>query len=162
MLMVLFFCGEERFICDCEFIEEVIPCISVDAIENTPAFLLGVANFGGIPVPIIDWSLFIDHHPSQDAMHTRILLFKMEDEEGKKVHLGVKAERVTQTVDIDPRKFIPSPVIRPKMPFLGPIFQDEKGLVQVVLVTKLFESLSEILFKNIKFSSKTQLGALIK
>lgn len=147
MLMLLFCVGEERYACECDQIVEILPRIPARPVVQAPAYIVGLLTYRGLPIPVVDFSLLISGRQSNAFLSTRIILFRKEGPGGKNTHLGLIAERVTDTIDRDPTEFTETGVKLIDAAFLGGILPDDKGVVHYVVVNRLFESVEKLFDK---------------
>lgn len=129
-LMLLFSVGDELFACDAEPVLEVVPSVKLKEIPKAPSFIAGLLNYGGQPVPVIDFCRLLKERPAAESLHTRIILFD--------AGYGLIAERVTETTNLSPSEFEETGL--QTLPFLGGILSTETESVQLVLLKPLFEA----------------------
>lgn len=95
---LIFRVGERRFAIAAEQIERVLAAVEVTPLPDTPSFLRGVINCGGMLVPVVDLRsrfglpvrrvlpsdrlVFIRSAPSQMQENGRLYAFLVEDVEG--------------------------------------------------------------------------------
>lgn len=144
MLMVLFYVGKDIFACDSEPIVEVVPKVILKKIPHAPEFCAGILNFGGLPVPVVDFSKIIENRPSVDSMHTRIMLFKNPDSENPAPVLGIIAEKVTETTEREASDFLDPGVQVKDLPFLGGVLNIDGKVTQLVLIDELINSMQSM------------------
>lgn len=142
--MLLFYVGKEIFACDSEPIVEVVPKVILKKIPHAPEFCAGLLNFGGIPVPVIDFSQLVENRPSGDSMHTRIMLFKNPDSDNTTPVLGIIAEKVTETTDRETSDFIESGIKIKDLPYLGGVLNIDGKVTQLVLIDELIKSMQSM------------------
>lgn len=148
MLLLLFYIGNDRYVCSGDEIIEIIPRVHLKNIPHTPDYVKGLLNFGGHPIPVIDLRQLIEDKPCQNSMHTRIILFACRDSSNEEHRIGVIAERVTETVEYDLEQFVDPGLQVKDLPFFGKVLSDEHGMVRLILVDELFASIEEHLFSN--------------
>jgi chemotaxis-related protein WspB len=140
MLMLIFYVGSDCYCCSCETMLEIIPKIPLKPIPQAPSYLAGLLNYGGESVPIIDFSMIIAQRPSDNYMHSRIILFKTEQEGQTKI-LGLIAEKIIETRNIDPKLFNEPGIHIQKLSFLNGIYNTEHESIQWVNLKRFFETL---------------------
>lgn len=148
--MLLFYVGKEIFACDSEPIVEIVPKVILKKIPHAPKFFAGLLNFGGIPVPIIDFSELIENRPSGDSMHTRIILFKNPDSENPAPVIGIIAEKVTQTTDQELTSFVESGLKLKELPYLSGVLTIDGKVTQLVLIDELIKRMQSIDWSDCK------------
>jgi chemotaxis-related protein WspB len=149
MLFFLFRMGNDRYALDARQIAEVLPMVNVKAIPQAPAGVVGLIDYRGVPVPLIDLSQLALGRPALRRLGTRIILVDYSDHEGTMHLLGLLAERATEMMRRDPADFVASGIGNDLTPYLGPVATDAHGMVQWVAVDKLLPpSVSDHLFKQ--------------
>lgn len=148
MLMLKLFIGDFTYACDCEPIIEVIPLVNLQNIPSAPDFMVGLVNFGGTPIPIVDFCQLMDKRPAQKKMSSRIILFKNPDVTSTTHLMGLLAENVTQIFEENPADFIESGVKMRDLSFLGGILHKHEESIQLIDISKLFEYVSRCLVKH--------------
>lgn len=142
-LMLLFSVGSSLFACDAEPIIEIVPKVKLSQIPHTPAYFCGLMNYGGHPVPVIDFCQLIAGRSAQNSLHSRIILFT-HPKEGLPPLLGVVAEKITETTLLSLDDFIKSGVKVEFHPYLEGVYSTEKETVQLVDIEKLFDQMKEL------------------
>lgn len=142
-LMLLFSVGSSLFACDAEPILEIVPKVKLSEIPHTPTYFCGLMNYGGHPVPVIDFCQLIAGRYAQNSLHSRIIIFT-HPKEGEPPLMGVIAEKVTETTLLSMDDFIQSGVNIEFHPYLGGVYSTEKETVQLVNIEKLFEQMKEL------------------
>jgi chemotaxis-related protein WspB len=74
MLYMLFSIVGDRYALPAKEIVEAIPVAALKKVPGAPAYLAGLLNYHGQPVPVIDLSAMVMDIPSQQRLSTRILL----------------------------------------------------------------------------------------
>lgn len=139
MLMLLFYCGSECYALDCEPVIEIFPKVKLKPIPGLKnhASLVGLLNYGGKPVPVVDLCLLIEKRPCSDSMHTRLILIDRDQH-----LLALMAEKVTETADLKREQFVESGLQMKELPFLNGVYNaDDKSILYFDLA-KLSKSLA--------------------
>lgn len=144
MLMLLFYVGEERFSCICDPIVEIIPQVPLRKLMHSQPYLMGVLNYTGIPIPIVDFSQLCSARSSHPYLSTRIIIFRRNVEGEPEQTLGLIAERVTDTIDRDPSDFKNSGFALRHGKFIGGVVNDSQGLIYHVLIDELFATVHQV------------------
>lgn len=130
MKQLLFHIGADRYgmrLCD---VRRVLPLAQLKQLPLAPAYVAGVLDFHGQPVPVIDLSLLAGVAPGRDHFDTRILLIDYRAPDGASHPLGLLAERVLGVSDIATAALADSGVRG--APFLGQVAGGADGMVQLV------------------------------
>lgn len=148
MLMLIFSVGEERYACDCDYILEVLPKVQLKGVPHAPDYVAGLLNFGGYPVPVVDLCQLIEGRECSDCMHTRVIMLSFELKEGEPQKLGLIAEKVTETRDLDSEQFRDSGLAIEQINYIDGVLHDKQGMVRLLEVGKLFGAMKEELLKE--------------
>jgi len=149
MLFLLFHIGKDCYALDASQVVEVLPHMEIRAIPQAHRGVAGIFNYRGTLAPVIDLSELVMGQPAAKKLGTRIILINYPDKNGEKRPLGLIAERATETMKRDGKDFAAPGVTNKATPYLGPVVQDERGLIQWVEVDKLLsDSLRDSLFQQ--------------
>ncbi|QEH31894.1 CheW-like domain protein [Aquisphaera giovannonii] len=74
MLLLTFRAAGSRYAVDVSRIVEVVPRVELRALPHAPGFLLGVFDFRGRVVPVVDLGLLLGGPGSSDRLSTRVVL----------------------------------------------------------------------------------------
>ena len=147
MLFLLFQIGGDRYALEARQAVEVLPYLSLKSIPQSPRGVAGIFNYRGHPVPAVDLSALTFGRPSHERLSTRIIVIRYADQSGKSRLLGLIAERATGMVRRDEREFVDAGVHSRTAPYLGPVFMDDKGAIQLLRAQHLLaESVGELYF----------------
>ena len=137
MLLLLFTLGNHRYGIEARQVIEVVPMAELKAIPRAPAYVAGILNFRGSPVPVLDLTQMNQSYPSRVCMSTRIILVSYPAGDGTSHILGLMAERVTETAKKNLDEFMPTGVDTPDAPYLGGVANDAHGLLQLMDINRL-------------------------
>lgn len=144
-LMLLFSAGDELFACDAEPVIEIIPKVKLKEIPFAPKPFAGLLNYGGSPVPIVDFCDMVGQKRAVDSLHTRIILFENPDATTKELKIiGLIAEKVTETTTLSEKAFVNPGLLSNKAPYLSGVISTEGETVQLVLIDVLFNHLAAV------------------
>lgn len=152
--MILFHVRDHCFCCAADFIVEVIPKVPLKHIPKAPTPITGLLNYGGLSVPIIDFSILMLGQPCQNKMHTRIMLLKNPASTGETKVLGLVGEEVIETREMDLTQFGEPGILLPQLPFLDGIYNTDQESIQYVQIDKLFDAFHDIYSINHGFSNE--------
>jgi chemotaxis-related protein WspB len=137
MLFLLLQLDGDRYALDIREIAEVLPLVDCQAIPGAPSGVVGIIDYGGEPVPIIDLSRLLANRPAHRRLSTRIVLIRPgTDSSGPKL-FGVIAERATDTVRRSPGDFRPLQLDGPSAPYLSGVALDAEGPVHLIHAGRL-------------------------
>ncbi len=131
MLMLLFQAGDHLYAIDSAQVIEVIPIIVLRPLNHVPNYIAGVFNYRGALVPVVDLCRLLHQVDCRSRFSTRIIMVQYTASDGTHHQLGLKAERVTETLnrpDLDAKQTTQVS----DAPYLGNLFMDEKGMIQQI------------------------------
>jgi chemotaxis-related protein WspB len=140
MLFILFQLGRDCYALDAAQVVEVLPLVRVKKIPRAPTGVAGVFTYRGAPVPVLDLCELALGRPAQARLSTRLLLVRYPDATGTKRLLGLIAEKATETLRREPGDFVAAGVRSDGAPYLGPVANDPRGLIQWIEVDKLLSA----------------------
>ncbi|MBS7539515.1 chemotaxis protein CheW [Ancylobacter lacus] len=137
MLFLSFRIGADRYVLDAAQVERVLPLLEAKAVPGLPPAVLGLLDYHGRAVPLIDVCLLATGRPTAGMMSSRVILVRYADEAGRTETLALCAEQATGTIERDPADFVATGVEAGTPAYLGPVAADEEGLVQWVRASAL-------------------------
>lgn len=147
-LFLLFRIGDERYALEAVDIAEVLPRLQLKPIAQTPHWVAGVFAHRGVMVPVIDLSALTFGHPAQARTSTRLVLVHYRpDAERSAQLLGLILEQATDTLRCLPAEFKEYGLDNREARYLGPVREDEQGLLQWIRVQDLLsDPVRELLY----------------
>lgn len=174
MFLLTFRVADNLYAADVARVVEVVPRVDLRPLPHAPAFLVGLFEYRGGVVPVVDLGLLLGQVPCRDRLSTRIILVsdsaddhnderRFEEESpddhggrprqgrGRRARrrlLGLIAEHVSDVVPVSPEQVIFPAMSLPQAPYLGAIVQiDHQGMAQLITAEKVLdESLRTALF----------------
>jgi chemotaxis-related protein WspB len=144
-LLLLFSAGDDLYACDAEPIIEVVPLVKLKEIPKSPNYIAGLLNYGGQPIPVINFCELVRGQPAQESLHTRIILFSNPDSKnGELTALGLIAEKVTETTSLNLNEFVDTGMRIQNLPYLGGVLSTQNETVQLMQLDKFFDAMQEI------------------
>jgi chemotaxis-related protein WspB len=151
MLFLLFDLDGDRYALDAAGIAEVLALTPTKSIPGAPAWVAGMFERHGEPVPVIDVSQLALGRPARQLRSTRLVLVRYSpgpnnaaaqagthgDSDAPPHLLGLIVERATQTRRIERAQFLDSGIATPHARWLGPVANDGVDLVQWVEVQQM-------------------------
>lgn len=95
MLYLLMDAGPDTYAVATASVVEVVPCAALKSAPCTLAVLVGILNYRGRPVPVVDGGLLLAGCPSPVRFSTRIILQRLEIA-GRERVLGLLGENITR------------------------------------------------------------------
>ncbi len=117
-------------------VDRVVPLVELRPVPHVPEFVRGLLNLGGRTVPVVDLCSLLLYHPCRDMLSTRIVIVNYPCHDGAERLLGLVVEKVLDVRRVDPGQFEKG-VQTDGAPYLGPVFQDEAGMVQMIELPRL-------------------------
>ncbi|RJG10215.1 purine-binding chemotaxis protein CheW [Pseudomonas cavernicola] len=137
-LFLLFRIGADRYALDACEVVEVLPLLRLKQIPEAPHWVAGVFAHRGMLVPVLDLSALTFAQPAAARTSTRIVLVHYRaGDDGQGHPLGLILEQVTDTLRCNPGDFRDYGLDNQGAPYLGPVFEGARGLVQWIRVQQL-------------------------
>jgi chemotaxis-related protein WspB len=136
MLFLLFDLDGERYALDAAQIVEVLALQPTRPIPGAPAWVAGVAERHGEPLPVIDVPRLALGRAARRLLSTRLVVVEYRAGETPEAshQLGLIVEGATQTRRIAREQFAEAGVATPHARWLGPVANEGHGFVQWVQV----------------------------
>ncbi|MBC2657657.1 purine-binding chemotaxis protein CheW [Pseudomonas sp. MSSRFD41] len=150
VLFLVFRIGDERYALRALDVVEVLPRLQLKPIAQSPAWVAGVFAYRGVVVPVVDLCQLTFGRPAQQRTSTRLVLVHYHGAAGQPARvLGLLLEQANDTLRCDPARFQPYGLDNSQAPYLGPVLEDEQGLLQWVRVDDLLGApVRDLLFPN--------------
>ncbi|MFW6358374.1 MAG: chemotaxis protein CheW [Chroococcales cyanobacterium] len=143
MLLLLFYIKDERYALSVQQIVEVVPLVELKAIARSPDYVAGLLNYRGEIIPIIDLCQLMSGNPYSPYLSTRIIIVNYLSKDNIARHVGLVAERVTDTLKVSSTQLI-RPEFELNTPeYLGDIITDEQGMIQCLHLQPLLVDLQQ-------------------
>ena len=137
-LFLVFHIGSERYALKATEVAEVLPRLPLKPIAHAPVWVAGIFAHRGNMVPVIDLSALTFGTSAQARTSTRLVLVNYRPETWLEPRwLGLILEQATDTLRCDPADFQPYGLDNRQAPYLGPVREDERGLMQWIGVGDL-------------------------
>ena len=137
-LFLVFNVGNERYALKATEVAEVLPRLPLKPIAHAPAWVAGIFAHRGAMVPVIDLSALTFGTPAQARTSTRLVLVNYQPDALTPARwLGLILEQATDTLRCDPAEFQPYGLDNRQARYLGPVREDERGLMQWIGVADL-------------------------
>ena len=131
-LFLVFYIGDERYALAATDVVEVLPRLPLKPIAQAPAWVAGVFAYRDRMIPVIDISAMTFGTEAVARTSTRLVLVKYRGQ-----LLGLLLEQASDTLRCDPADFQPYGIDNCDAPYLGPVRQDEAGLLQWLSIDDL-------------------------
>jgi chemotaxis-related protein WspB len=137
MLFLLFQIGQDHYALDTRQVAVVLSLTKLKQIPATAPWVAGVFSYHGQSVPVIDLSQLAIGRPSQQRLSTRLVLVHYPAPGPDSRLLGLVLEKASEIMRRTPAEFRDSGLDHSQAPYLGPVTDDTRGLIQSVLVQDL-------------------------
>ncbi len=128
MLMLLLQAGSQRYAVDSRVVVEVVPWARLYPLPDAPATIVGLLNYHGELVSVIDVGQLIHQVPSQPNFGTRIILVRSG--EAASPYLGLLADRVVDTRSVHPDQLEPMGLGTCQAPYLGQAIVEGQTIIR--------------------------------
>jgi len=150
MLFLLFQIGRDRYALEAAQVALVLPLARLKEVPGTPAWVLGLFNYDGQHVPVLDVSLLATGQAAASRLSTRLVLVHYTPLGQTPQLLGLVVEKATDTLRCDPADFSDSGLSNQDARYLGPVLRRDDGLIQRINVQDLLDaSVQALLFPEV-------------
>lgn len=147
MKLLVFHIGADRYGLRLREVVRVVPLLELKQLPLAPAPVVGLMDYHGASVPVVDLCVAAGMAQGPDHFDTRIIVVDYRAPEGTLHLLGLRAERVQGVQDVADSQLTDSGV--KAAPFLGQVAGDAHGMLQVVELEHLLTPALRIaLFPN--------------
>jgi chemotaxis-related protein WspB len=147
MLFIVFKAGNADYALEARQVIEVTPFIALRPCPGAPASVAGLANYRGTGVPVVDLARLLGGASAGASLSTRIILTPYAIDEARRRIIGLLAESVTNTVQLEESDFSQASVTVPGAPGIGKLAVHGASFIQRVLPERLIpKELEQILF----------------
>ncbi|OAJ60577.1 chemotaxis protein CheW [Paraburkholderia ginsengiterrae] len=139
MLFILFTLDSERYVIDATQVERLMPLTPQSppkTIPGAPAWVAGVLDHEGMPLPVIDLPALALGRPAAQLMSTRVVLVRYPHAGATRL-LALLLEGATRTIRLNEDAFHDAGIDMPHARYLGPVASEAGGLVQWIRVEHL-------------------------
>ena len=136
-----------RYLIPTSDVVEVIPNIYPRKVPHAPDYLLGMMDYRGEPLPLVDVCFLLSGQPCEVVLSSRIVIVEMLSLNKGPVRLGWLFPGVTETLRIGDDQFEAAPIHLQEHEYLGEVVTDDKGILQRLYLQKtLPEDAYDVLF----------------
>ncbi len=136
MLHLLMQLGEDLYALPARCVVEVIPAVPLLHLPQAPEYVAGLLSFRGTVVPVLDLAVLTHGGRCPQTLSTRIVVVEVKSGGERRV-LGLRAERVTDTEDMNEQQFVRSGLAVAATPHLAGVARTARGLVQRVSIEQV-------------------------
>lgn len=136
-LYLQLFVGNNRFALSVKDVIAIVPVVSLHEVPKSPEYLVGILNYHGDSVPVIDVRALLAGTKSDNRLSTRIVVIKFDSGKQDLRLIGLMAEKLTEVTRVDESEFKTSGVQNNDARYLGDVVTDERGILQRLKVSEL-------------------------
>jgi len=136
MLLLLFETSDGRYALDSKHIVEIIPLLKAKKIPAAPAFVTGMINYHGLPVPVFDFCAIEGDEASRQYYSTRIILVRYPLDDEEKI-VGLIAERATDVIRCTESDVRSSGILLEKNPLFNTDDSGQEEIVQLFDIKRM-------------------------
>jgi len=130
--------GKYKYGISTDDILEIIPMVETRELPKTPDYILGIFDYHGHVVPLIDLCKMTTGEFAKRVLSTRIIIAKLKDPHKKNDMIGLLAEKMTDNLEVDPKDFEDPGVAASKDAlYLGSIVKVDNDYIQYVDIHSL-------------------------
>jgi chemotaxis signal transduction protein len=96
LLYIHFSIQEAKYLLESRYVKEIIPCIKITPLSELSTPFLGVANYRGDSIKIVDFQLLTTGKPLDPKMHARIIVAQTPQKEQT---LGILVDSVDAIIE---------------------------------------------------------------
>jgi chemotaxis-related protein WspB len=153
MLFLTFKIRTDRYTIGTADVVELLPMVRMKSIVKPPPGVIGLFNYHGTAVPVVDLTLLATGMQAPSKMTTRLAVVKYRGSatapDPNHNLLGLVAEQLTETITAQESDFTPAGVTSPSAPYVGAVLTTPDGVIQRLDLQKLFPpELHESLFSH--------------
>jgi len=137
MLYLPFNAGSTRYVLPAKEIVTVIPVVMLRSVPQSPDYLIGLLNYQGVSIPIVDATRLLDGHKSDIRLSTRIILVTLPAEDNQQHTLGLLAEKVTEVMQLQDKDFVNAGLHQEAYGYLGEVVASDTGVVRRIILSDL-------------------------
>ena len=140
MHVVVWTVSGERYAVETRFIVEIVPVVEPRRLPRSPAWLIGLMNYRGALIPVLDLRSLVHQGASEVRRSSRILVVHLagETDNGELVGLLAESLEAVERHEFDGASARPGLGI-PEAPFLGAMALTDRGTIQLVLLEELLQ-----------------------
>ena len=134
-LYLQLFVGNSRFALSAKDVIAIVPVVSLHKVPKSPDYIVGILNYHGDSVPVIDVQELLAGKKSNNRLKNDRRL------------IGLLAEKLTEVTRVDESEFKASGVQNDNARYLGDVLTDDKGILQRLKVSEMLpKAAQKILF----------------
>jgi len=150
-----FLIGHEYFAVHVSMVLEVLQKQNITTIPKTPAHILGIINFRGDIVPVIDLRSKFNLNSNKISEKYIVIVFEIPTEEGIKNIISAKADAVKDVIQINPKeiKQVPELGLNFNSQFINGAIKRDDIFILLLDIEKVFNT-NDLLVSDLVINDK--------
>jgi chemotaxis-related protein WspB len=144
MLVLQVYVGAESFSIQSKCVLELVSRVSFQKVFHSPKFFLGMMNFRGQLIPVIDLCQLVAGRPCDNKLHSRVVILNYSTKDQENLIFACLAEKVTQTVNVDEASFSQEYTSTQSIPYIDKTYSGPKNFLQFLSLEYLAKKILEI------------------
>lgn len=132
MLYLQFQLDQQRYVMETSNVVALLPVVRIQVVPNTPEYVLGVINYRGESVPVIDMVRLIIGRAANVRLSTRIVVLDIKLKTGEVRKLGLMVEKATEVIKIQESDFQKTSIASDQVPYIVSTYADSTGIVHCI------------------------------
>ena len=132
MLALALHIGAEHYAIPVKQVTEVLPLTTLKKMPLAPDYIAGLLDYRGTSIPVVDLCALLTGKPHHKVLTTRIILIKYQHNGSAPKLLGLIAERVTETVQINSDAIQSSGIRLQHAPYLSDVSKHQDNVIQLI------------------------------
>jgi len=142
-LYLQLFVDNNRYALSAKDVIAIVPVVSLHEVPKSPDYIVGILNYHGDSVPVVDVRALLAGNKSKNRLSTRIVVIKFyADNKGQRL-IGLLAEKLTEVARVDESEFKASGVQNNDASYLGDVLTDDLGILQRLTVSELLPTTAQ-------------------
>lgn len=135
--MLVFSLGENLYAISARQVVEVISLVKLQKLSQSPKYIAGLLNYRGDIIPIIDLCELLTKNQYSHKFSTRIIIVNYMSDRQTPYLLGLIAEKVTETLNIQETELNRSRIPVDSPFYLGEIINAQQGMILYIQVESI-------------------------
>ncbi len=152
--------NDEIFGVDVAQVREILDCIKITKVPQTPDFMCGVINLRGSVVSVVDMNLKFGMSKTEKTVNTCIVVVEVTID-GATTVIGALVDSVQEVFEIEPQNIEPAPKIGTKLKteFIRGMGKRDDDFIIILDIDLIFSSEEMEIVKNTANEKNVELAA---
>ena len=148
MLLLTFQIDSERYAVRVTEVIEILPLTTIRPIPQAPHYIAGMLDYRHHILPVVDLIQLTKEREHKKVLSSRIIVMNYPIE-GKNMSVGLIAEKVTDTVNVDENSLSDSKIKLPAASYLGDVHNEKGEFIQLIEIKSILsQEVQDMLFQN--------------